>query len=580
MKKLTIKQIRKCFEEKNWQLVSDEYVNSQKPLNVICPDQHETTITWNNFQRGQGCKFCAGNVKYSYKAIQQIFSAGGCKLLSKKYENNLRSLEYRCSCGNVAFTRINDFKEGVRCDKCKRKKLSLKNKKSDEEIAKFCKEKKCKFIKSWIENKRTRIKYVCKCGKEHEAYWTNFRRFPNCKSCGSIKISGKNCYMWNPNREQVALNKLIQKRCWNLLSRTLSATDQNKGEKMSNLLGYTPKQLQEHITNHPNYKKDSNWHIDHIFPVKAFVEKGITDLEIINSLENLQPLSEIENLKKADKYDKDTFEKWLKSKLLNKKECLTINLNETNQNFREWIKNHKKNKKITLCDFDKIQDRNLRDIFKNNKGEKSIFIFPHEWALRSSQWKSYILSTLGEYEKRIYARKCVVKQINKKILQNFCEEYHIQGKNRLYIIGWGIFYDNELLGIISLGRHHRQYNELILDRMCFKDKVQVIGGANKLFKRCIDWAKINEYKQIVSFSDNRWSEGKIYETLNFKMNKELPCDYFYVNKDNYLEYYSKQSQKKSNTKCPSNLTEHQWALARNLKRIWDCGKKRWIFHPL
>jgi hypothetical protein len=82
------------------------------------------------------------------------------------------------------------------------------------------------------------------------------------------------------------------------------------------LLGYTAKDLQRYIESHPNWEKvkDTNWHLDHIFPVKAFVEKGISDVKIINSLENLQPLTQRENNIKRDNYDIAEFEAWLKKK--------------------------------------------------------------------------------------------------------------------------------------------------------------------------------------------------------------------------------------------------------------------------
>ena len=55
------------------------------------------------------------------------------------------------------------------------------------------------------------------------------------------------------------------------------------------------------------------WSIDHIFPIKAFVEHGITDMSIINSLDNLQPLLLSENISKSDKYCEKDFFTWLKN---------------------------------------------------------------------------------------------------------------------------------------------------------------------------------------------------------------------------------------------------------------------------
>jgi len=78
-------------------------------------------------------------------------------------------------------------------------------------------------------------------------------------------------------------------------------------------LGYTSEELREHIYNHSNWEKvkDGDWHLDHIFPIQAFIEYNIKDLKLINCLENLQPLTKKDNLKKHDKYDEKEFEEWL-----------------------------------------------------------------------------------------------------------------------------------------------------------------------------------------------------------------------------------------------------------------------------
>lgn len=49
------------------------------------------------------------------------------------------------------------------------------------------------------------------------------------------------------------------------------------------------------------------WHLDHMFPIKAFADYKISDIKLINALDNLQPLSEADNLIKADKYSAEEF---------------------------------------------------------------------------------------------------------------------------------------------------------------------------------------------------------------------------------------------------------------------------------
>ena len=51
-----------------------------------------------------------------------------------------------------------------------------------------------------------------------------------------------------------------------------------------------------------------------IMRIHAFLEHEITDVKLINSLDNLQPLLAKENSKKNNKYDKDLFLVWLQIK--------------------------------------------------------------------------------------------------------------------------------------------------------------------------------------------------------------------------------------------------------------------------
>ena len=214
-----------------------------------------------------------------------------------------------------------------------------------------------------------------------------------------------------------------------------------------------------------------------------------------------------------------------------------------------------------------------------DKGIHLITIFEDEWKLRKNQCKNFIKSIIQINDNKIFARNCQIKQIDNKTCYNFCDLYHIQGASKKSIVCFGIFNNNDLLGIISLSKHHRNINSnlIVLDRLCFKENVQVVGGASKLFKHCINWAKLNNYEKIISWSDNRWSTGNVYKTLNFQFESELKPDYSYINIRNSQKRISKQSQKKSLTNCPKDKTEHQWALERGFYKIWDCGKIRWTY---
>lgn len=86
-------------------------------------------------------------------------------------------------------------------------------------------------------------------------------------------------------------------------------TRTEKKDHAHKVLGYTPTQLLEHIQKHPNWQKlkTGSWHLDHIFPIIAFVRNGIKDPKVICALDNLQPLSGLENCSKNDNYDEQAF---------------------------------------------------------------------------------------------------------------------------------------------------------------------------------------------------------------------------------------------------------------------------------
>lgn len=73
--------------------------------------------------------------------------------------------------------------------------------------------------------------------------------------------------------------------------------------RLQPILGYTREQLRERLESQfhdgmtwNNY--GSEWNIDHIYPVSAFVRDGQLDPAVVNALSNLRPLWKSENFKK------------------------------------------------------------------------------------------------------------------------------------------------------------------------------------------------------------------------------------------------------------------------------------------
>lgn len=108
---------------------------------------------------------------------------------------------------------------------------------------------------------------------------------------------------YNPNKD---LHKKVRKFCYQSVYRVLLKYGNEKPSKTYLLLGYNAKDLKESIEKKfkdgMSWENRSLWDIDHIKPIAVFLKEGITDLSIINSLNNLQPMWRKENIKKGRKY--------------------------------------------------------------------------------------------------------------------------------------------------------------------------------------------------------------------------------------------------------------------------------------
>ena len=126
--------------------------------------------------------------------------------------------------------------------------------------------------------------------------------------------------------------------------------------------------------------------------------------------------------------------------------------------------------------------------------------------------KSLIKSKLWLYEHKIYARNCEFKVVSSKESKLFLEKYHLQGST---VDKWryGLYYNNELVSVMTFGksRFFENYTEII--RYCCKNDYLIIGGASKLFS---NFRKINNINNIISYADADISSGKLYEVLGMK----------------------------------------------------------------
>jgi len=212
------------------------------------------------------------------------------------------------------------------------------------------------------------------------------------------------------------------------------------------------------------------------------------------------------------------------------------------------------------------------------KGIKLIHIFEDEWIYKQDIVKSRLMNLFGLSSNKIYARKCVIKEISSKESKEFLNTNHIQGGvNSKHNIG--LYYNNELVSLMTFGNLRKSLgnksneNTYELLRFCNKLNTNVIGGADKLLKYFI---KTYNPKEIISYADRRWSQGDLYDKLGFDFVHNSKPNYFYINKGKreYRFKYRKDVLVKEG--FDKNKTEHEIMKERGFNRIYDCGNKKYV----
>ena len=128
--------IKETIEDKGYDLISTEYINSMSKLTIQCPKKHVFQMRFKDFYQGQRCPVCSGNQRLTFEYVKNFIEKEGYKLISTEYINSSKKLKIQCPCGDIYNVKFNDFQQGKRCPICVRNQTSSK---AEKEILEYIK---------------------------------------------------------------------------------------------------------------------------------------------------------------------------------------------------------------------------------------------------------------------------------------------------------------------------------------------------------------------------------------------------------------------------------------------------------
>jgi len=219
--------------------------------------------------------------------------------------------------------------------------------------------------------------------------------------------------------------------------------------------------------------------------------------------------------------------------------------------------------------------------FFKEKNINVITIWEDQWKYKKDIVKSIILYAINKINKKIDARKCIIKNVKNSDKKYFLDNNHIQG-NCNSSINIGLFYKDELICLMAFGKKRMILNsksndtEYELLRFCSKINTVVRGGATKLFNYFI---KNFNPSEIISYSNLDIGEGDLYKILKFKKVNYCKPNYWWSDLDK--RYHRSGFMKHILVKegYDSNKTEAEIMNERGYLRIWGVGNVKWRWVP-
>lgn len=224
------------------------------------------------------------------------------------------------------------------------------------------------------------------------------------------------------------------------------------------------------------------------------------------------------------------------------------------------------------------------------QGIRLITLWESEWREHNYAVRRLLRNAAGKSKGKLMARKCELKRVSHAEAQAFYDRYHPQGG-----AGSGehfaLFWKSKMVACMRfvLGANDRGAGAAnrvwTLGR--YATRVTVAGAASRLFK-----AFVQDYNPTVvkSFSDNRFFGGGMYAQLGFVMEEEVGADYQVWSPKLGLRHKSHYQRRQ----LPKRLEEHgmnpdefdpvtdqrteaEMTYLMGCRRIYDCGKKRWVW---
>lgn len=225
------------------------------------------------------------------------------------------------------------------------------------------------------------------------------------------------------------------------------------------------------------------------------------------------------------------------------------------------------------------------------RGIRLITLYETEWKEHNYAVRRLLRNAVGKSKGKLMARKCELRKVTNAEARAFYDRYHPQG-GAGHGEHYALFWKGKMVACMRfvLGANDRGSGaaKRVWTLGRYATRITVAGAASRLFK-----AFVREYNPPVvkSFSDNRFFDGGMYAQLGFVLDGEVAPDYQVWHPKlgtRPKPHYQRRAIPRRIAEIGSSevfdpetdpRTEAQMTYALGARRLYDCGKKRWVWTP-
>lgn len=525
----TIHHVRSVVENDGCKLLSTTYEGQGDMLSLECPCGSEFTRSFQQFMQHtpNRCSGCTGKVKkHSTDDVGEYLLSVGSVLLDPPYINNSYKHSFECNTCSTPFSmRFADLKRSAnpgQCPSCASIRVGRENRISHNVVEQTVDRTGCSLLSQYITGS-TDMDIQCHCGRVYSQSYNVFRtrEYNACPRCITARTHGISLYVMGLLEDAEYLKDQNA-------TKTAAEIASELGVSLQTVCNYFSEHG-IHITRH-NQSSGEREIVDYL--------RTIIDEDIVTSSRSLIPPYEID------------------------------------------IYIPKYNIGIEYCGLywhsDAVRDEPKYHRVKHNMcedlGIQLITVFEDEWVFKKDILKSKFKSLLNKQTSSIYARSTTVVNVSLPEAKLFLNMNHIQGHGP-GSIRYGLVDSSGTM--VALMMFTKTGTTFTLTR--FATSHRVVGGFSKLLKH---FCNNHEWDHIVSFADNRYSTGKLYDATGFMHVCTIPHDYNYVKgmkRYHKFAFRHQHIQNKFDNYDP-NLSESENCKRNGYNKIWDCGKRKYVLN--